>query len=109
MGIDATVLGSRNSPTSQSMGHFVHLVSFKSGTTRLLTNRFLICGSIPRWKCLINKPLTADERISLIADIFSNRSETEAVKRLRGDDAQSFVDAIDEVPAHSFILEGRDY
>ena len=49
---------------------------------------------------MINRPLAKDERISLIADIFSDRDETEAVKCLSGDDAQSFVDAIDEVLPH---------
>ncbi|KAF9647762.1 kinase-like protein [Thelephora ganbajun] len=52
---------------------------------------------IPVWKSLINCPLAMDERISLITVIFSDRKETEAVKRLRGDDAQSFVDVIDEM------------
>ncbi|KAF9642010.1 kinase-like protein [Thelephora ganbajun] len=51
---------------------------------------------IPVWKPLINCPLTMDERISLITAIFSDRKETEAVKRLRGGDTQSFVDVIDE-------------
>ena len=51
----------------------------------------------PAWKRLIDHPLTPDVRISLIADIFSDRDETETVRRLRGDDAQSFVDVIDQV------------
>jgi hypothetical protein len=33
----------------------------------------------------------------LVTEIFSDRDEIEAVRRLRGEDAQSFVDIIDEV------------
>ena len=58
---------------------------------------------IPAWKRLIDLPLATDERISLITDIISDRGEAEAIKHLQGDDAQSFVDVIDEVPPHSFI------
>ena len=48
--------------------------------------------------------LTADERISLITTIFSDRDEVEIVKDLQGDDAQSFVNVIDEV-LRPFISE----
>ena len=68
-----------------------------------LPDRFLMCSGIPAWKRLVNRPLTKDERISLITDIFSDPEETEVVKRLRGDDAQSFVDVIDEVLPHSHL------
>jgi len=47
-------------------------------------------------------------RISLITDIFSDGEEIEVVRRLSGDDAQSFVDVIDEVIPHSFISGERD-
>ena len=57
-------------------------------------------SDIPAWKSLIDHPLTSDQRITLIADIFSDRDETEAVKHLHGDDAQSFVNIIDEVLLH---------
>jgi len=60
-----------------------------------------LCSGIPAWKRLINRPLTKDQRISLITYLFSDHDETEAVKQLCGDDAQSFVDMIDEVPPHS--------
>ncbi|KAF9642811.1 kinase-like protein [Thelephora ganbajun] len=57
------------------------------------------CGfSIPAWKRLIDRPLATNERTSLIKDIFTDRDEIEMVRRLHGDDAQSFVDVIDEVP-----------
>jgi len=58
---------------------------------------------VPVWKRLIGCPLGMNERILLIADIFSNRDETEAVKCLSGDDAQSFVDVVDEVLPYLFL------
>ena len=67
------------------------------------TDRFLRCNDIPVWKHLINRPLTTDERISLIADLFSDRDEMEALKDLSGGDAQSFIDMIDEVPLRSHV------
>ena len=49
---------------------------------------------------MVGRPLAKDQHISLITYMFSDRDETEAVKRLSGDDAQSFVDVIDEVLLH---------
>ena len=46
------------------------------------------------WKRLIRGPLAAPERISLITTIFSNRDEVKMVRRLYGDDAQTFVNVI---------------
>lgn len=37
----------------------------------------------------------------MITDLFSDHGETEAAKRLRGNDAQSFIDVIDEVLSRS--------
>jgi hypothetical protein len=48
---------------------------------------------------LIDPPLFPEERISLIADIFSDYGEKATIKHLSGDDAKSFVDAIYEVIA----------
>ena len=62
-----------------------------------LFDRCLTRSGIPAWKRLTDRPLAADECISLITDLFSDRSEIEVVKRLRGDDAQSFVDVTDKV------------
>lgn len=45
------------------------------------------------------------ERISLITAILSDNNEIEAVRSLRGDDAQAFIDVVDEVPPHSSISE----
>jgi hypothetical protein len=57
-------------------------------------------NGIPAWKRLIDHSLTPDGRISLIKNIFSDRDEIEAVQQLSGDDAQSFVEVIDEVLCH---------
>ena len=67
-----------------------------------LPDCFLTRRRIPAWKRLIDHPLTTAERVSLITDLFSDHDETEAVKHLSGDDAQSFVEVVDEVIPHSF-------
>ena len=55
------------------------------------------------WKHLIDSSLTTDERVSLIADLFSNRDEIDSLKALSGSDAQSVIDVIDEVLFHSHV------
>jgi len=54
---------------------------------------------------LINRSSTAPERASLIPAIFSTPDVVEKVRGLDGEDAQTFVDAIDEVSLDS---EGQD-
>ena len=66
-------------------------------------DRLLRCSDIPVWKRLVNSPLTADERVSLIADLFSDRDEIDALKVLSMSDAQSVIDAIDKVLVHSRV------
>ena len=56
-----------------------------------------MCSGAPAWKRLIDRPPTSGERISLITYIFSDRDETETVRRLVGSDAQAFVDVVDKV------------
>ncbi|KAF9645422.1 kinase-like protein [Thelephora ganbajun] len=51
----------------------------------------------PAWKQLIGHTLPTNEHISLITSIFSNRNEVEVLGNLSGDDAQAFIDVIDEV------------
>ena len=58
---------------------------------------FLVYSEQPPWKRLTSHPLAADERISLITTIFSDRNQIEMVRQLSGDDAQTFIDVIDEV------------
>ena len=52
---------------------------------------------VPAWKQLISHPLAISERVSLITTIFSDRDGVHEVNHLCGNDAQSFVDVIDEV------------
>jgi len=54
----------------------------------------------PAWKRLIGHTLATHERISLIATIFSDPNQVEMVGQLSGDDAQSFINTIDEVSSH---------
>lgn len=61
------------------------------------SDRFLKSSRLPGWERLINRPHTTDERISLITDIFSDPDQTEVIQDLRGDNAQSFIDVVDEV------------
>ena len=68
-------------------------------------DRLLMHSDIPAWKRLIICPLTTDERVSLITDIFSNRDDTEVVKLASRDETQFFVDVIDEVHPRFFISE----
>ncbi|KAF9789442.1 kinase-like domain-containing protein [Thelephora terrestris] len=51
----------------------------------------------PTWRWLINDTLPADDRISLVTMIFSDRDQVKMVTNLSGDDAQIFVDNISEV------------
>ena len=62
-------------------------------------------SGVPAWRRLIDRPLASDERISLITDIFSDHDETEEVKLLHGEDAQAFVDIIDEVFPRDYFVK----
>jgi len=53
------------------------------------------------WKRLISCPPDKHECILLITAIFSDKHEIGVVRSLRGDDAQAFVDVIDEVPTRT--------
>ena len=52
---------------------------------------------------MISDTLSTDERIPLIKSIFSDRDEVAVFEYLSGDDAQGFVDVIDEVSSHVFL------
>ena len=60
-------------------------------------------SDISMWKRLINSPPTTDERVSLIADLLSDRDEIDTLKALSVSDAQSVIDVIDEVLVHSRV------
>ena len=71
----------------------------------LKPDSFLVYStSPPAWKQLIDHPLSTDERIFLLTSTLTNPDEVEIVGRLRGNDAQAFIDVIDEVTFHIFHL-----
>ena len=49
-----------------------------------------------------------DERTTLIASIFSDREEVEVIKSFPGDDAQSFINIIDEVSYYAISRSETD-
>ena len=51
----------------------------------------------PAWKLLTSNALAVNERIPLITKIFSDNNQVEMVEHLSGDDAQDFINIIDEV------------
>jgi hypothetical protein len=57
----------------------------------------LISSDPPSWKRLVDPTLSTKERIPLIRSIFSDPDEVGVLECLSGDDAQMFVDVIDEV------------
>ena len=61
-----------------------------------------MCSEDPAWKRLIRHTLSPHERIPLIMAIFSDHSQVDMVRNLFGDDAQSFVNMIDEVSTCTF-------
>jgi len=100
---NAAMLGSRTSSASTSVANFVRLVSFDlSGTMHLRPDQFT-GYRISAWKRSIDRPIAIDKRITLITAIFSDRRVAEAVKRLCREDAQAFIDVVDEVLPHAFV------
>ena len=67
------------------------------------TGWFLRCSDIPVWKHLTDRPLTTNERVSLVVDLCSDLDEIEALKGLSRDDLQSIIDVIDEVSPCSHV------
>ena len=53
---------------------------------------------------MISYPLSRGERTSLLTSIFDDRNEAEAVGHLFGDDAQTFVNVINEVRIYTLLL-----
>ena len=63
-----------------------------------------MCSGVPAWKPLISCPLSTNERIPLIAAVFSDHKGAEVARDLGRDDAQSLVDVVDEVLLlHHFV------
>jgi len=102
---DSAMLGSGTSSAPTSIANIVRLVSFDlSGNAYLRPDRF--AGyRISVWKRSVDQPIAIDKRISLITAIFSNHRVADAVKCLCREDAQAFVDVIDEVLSHFSVRE----
>lgn len=64
----------------------------------------LLVRSVSPWKRLISRPVVTHESVSLIIDIFSDNHKIGMVRSLRGDDAQVFVDLVDQVLPTLFRL-----
>ena len=103
MDADTAVLAWGGSPTPTCAARSILLVGFSSRTNAGLTYSSH-SNNTPAWKRLVDHSPGLDERISLITDVFSSRNETEAVRHLCGEDAQSFVDLVDEVWPSPFTL-----
>jgi len=56
-----------------------------------------MCSEAPAWERLISHTPATHEHISLIKTVFSDPNQVKTVRRLSGDDAQTFVNVIDEV------------
>jgi hypothetical protein len=65
-----------------------------------------MCSEEPAWKQLISHTLTTYERVPLITAIFSDRDQIEMVEKLSGDNAQNFINVIDEVTTCTLSLLG---
>jgi len=103
---DAAVLGPGGSSTSTYVAGFVRLVSFDLFETASPQPDKFTGYRISAWKRSMDQPIAVDKRISLITAIFSNRGVVDTVKRLSRDDAQAFVDVVDEVLSYSSV-QGR--
>ena len=98
MDIDPTMLGWGTLPTPTSIYDFAYLVSPSPPTrAHVVLSGFHSHSDVPVWKRLINRPLSTIEEIYLVKAIFSDPDETEAAKRLHGQDAQAFVEVMDKV------------
>ena len=75
--------------------------SFRRSYTRQ-SDYFFVCSTPPAWKRLIHSLLSNQERISLATSIFSTHSEAGLAEQLAGNDAQNFIDVMDEASSCTF-------
>ena len=80
---------------SPSVSHPVSVIAYCG------LDGFLVISDTPAWKHLINSTLAANKRIPLILAMFSDHHEIEIAGHLCRDDAQAFVNIIDEVSLHT--------
>ena len=81
--------------------HSLSVPIFDHESARLTST---LCSGRSAWNRLITSPLTPNQRTSLITEILSDRDEIETINNLCGNDAQSFIDVIDEVAPELFHL-----
>ena len=96
MEVYSTMLDPGSSPSSACVAGLVS-VSFSPGTNASRPHLPLTYSGVPVWKRIVELPAASDKQISLIKAMFSDHDEVEEAKNLGGDDAQSFIEAMDEV------------
>ena len=105
------MLGSGSSYSPTRIPNFIRIVSPNFRILHMSPEIPPKHSGVSAWKRVVELPLASDSQISLITAIFSDRDETEVVRDLRGDDAQSFVEVIDEVgsgnPTHLKRMESQ--
>ena len=87
--------GTTTTPVSQS-GASLTLTSLISRITLTFPGSLLLNFNTPACWRLSKRAFTPDELLPLIETIFSSTDEGDLVRCLRGDDAQTFIDVIDE-------------
>ena len=95
---------SRPKASEVSQALLTLLVLFVLTINPPLSLTLLVSSTPPGWKRLINPTLPVDERIPLITSIFSDTDGVEVFKYLSGNDAQTFVDVVDEVSIHNLRI-----
>jgi len=80
-----------------------------SSTLHQLLSPTTDLSNLPAWKQLINYTIATRDRIPLITTIFSDRGEAEKVRRLSGDDAQTFIDMVDEASPQNGWVDSRSH
>ena len=66
-----------------------------------------VCSDPPAWQRLISHTISMPERITLITSVFSDRDEIDGAGHLSGDDAQTFIDAVNEVSYPLLFAKNR--
>ena len=83
----------------RQVGTYARLV--RSSTVHQLFSPTTDCSNPPAWRRFTNYTVAARDRIPLITTIFSDHGEAKMVRRLSGDDAQTFIDMVDEASPQS--------
>ena len=89
---DTTTMSVAKNGTSSAPSH-------RSSTQQGLSSNsfFFFNFNIPVCQRLIERLFTPDDLPSMIEAVFSSTDEGDTIRRLYGDDAQTFIDVLDEV------------